>query len=320
MFSSISGTSNSASGASSVSKGFGGLASGLDTDELVTQLTSGTTNRIDKQLQERQKALWKQEIYRDITTTLQEFSNKYFSTASSLNIMSARFFEQYTLRSSSDKVTLSGDLAMANNVKIKSIDQLADKAKASFALTKEITSKIDDSKLTNGGLDGAKIELYLDGVYKTLELHTSGVNSNNTDKILADFNDQLKDAFGTFGPAGAATQAVEAEVTGSAGNWTLTVKVADPTATFAVHAADSGVLGSGGLFEDLAPNIMNKHSLNSGLNSFGISDGDTMEINGVTITAEADDTLGSLIRKVNSSGAGGTMSYSQTTGQITLGS
>ncbi|MDR1604612.1 MAG: flagellar filament capping protein FliD [Gracilibacteraceae bacterium] len=314
MFSSVSGTSNATSSSSSVSKGIGGLASGLDTDELVTQLTSATSNRIDKQLQERQKVVWKQEAYRTVTTALQDFSSKYFSSSSALNIMSASFFEQYTLQSSSSKVALSGDLGKANNVQIVSIDQLAAKAQASFDVSKKITSEIDVNKLIDSSNAGKKITLYLDGTLKELTLNAAG--STNTDQILADFNDQLKDAFGTYDGS---RQAVKANVSGGPGAWSLEVEVADPSSVFAVHAADPGVLGTGGVFKDLLPNMMNKHSINDALSDFGVAGPQSLEINGVSINV-ADDTttLASLMRQVNSSGAGVTMSFSQASGQLTL--
>ncbi|MDR1322047.1 MAG: flagellar filament capping protein FliD [Gracilibacteraceae bacterium] len=321
MFSSVSGTSNS-----TVSKGISGLASGMDTDELVTQLTSGTTSRIDKQLQEKQKVVWKQEIYRNITTALQEFNSKYFSSSSALDITSAKFFEQYALQSSSNKVALSGDLSVANNVQIESISQLAAKAQASFSVSKEITSAIDDSKLTNiasaDALNGAKITLYLDGTYKTLELDTS---SYNTDTILADFRDKLKDAFGEVAVKDSSgvvsmEQAVDVKVTGSTGNWKLEVVVADKSSNFAVYEADrDGVLGTNGVFKDIFPRMLNKHTLDSTLGELGVSQGThTMKINGVDITAKDTDTLGDLIRNVNANVTDVTMSYSTTTGLITL--
>ncbi|HCS12164.1 MAG TPA: hypothetical protein DIV40_12000, partial [Clostridiales bacterium] len=48
----------------SINKGMGGLMSGLDTDELVNQMTAGTRNKINRQYQAKQKLLYKQEAYR----------------------------------------------------------------------------------------------------------------------------------------------------------------------------------------------------------------------------------------------------------------
>ena len=56
---------------SSINKGMGGLLSGLDTDELVNQMTAGTRNKINRQYQAKQKLLYRQEAYR------QRFSLSY---------------------------------------------------------------------------------------------------------------------------------------------------------------------------------------------------------------------------------------------------
>lgn len=44
-------------------KGFGGLASGIDRDSIIEQMTAGTTSKITKQKQEMTKLSWKQEAY-----------------------------------------------------------------------------------------------------------------------------------------------------------------------------------------------------------------------------------------------------------------
>ena len=95
MFSSVSGSSSSKS--SSVSKGIGGLVSGLDTDTLVENMTAGTQNKIDRQKQEYQKVTWKQEAYRTHIKGLMEFNDKYFSYTSSTNITDPSFFESYKI-------------------------------------------------------------------------------------------------------------------------------------------------------------------------------------------------------------------------------
>lgn len=78
---------------SSVNKGMGGLMSGLDTDDLVNQMTAATRNKINKQYQAKQKLLYKQEAYREISSKLLAFNNKYFSysSGSKTNILSPKF-------------------------------------------------------------------------------------------------------------------------------------------------------------------------------------------------------------------------------------
>src|SRR5690554_6788771 len=86
---------------SSVNKGFGGLMSGLDTDELVKQMTAVTRNKINRQYQAKQKLLYRQEAYREVSKKLLAFSDKYFSFAagSKTNILSPSFFASNIFKS-----------------------------------------------------------------------------------------------------------------------------------------------------------------------------------------------------------------------------
>lgn len=115
---------------SSTNKGFGGLLSGLDTDDLVNQMLAGTRNKINRQYQAKQKLLYKQESYREISSKLLSFSNKYFSYASGskTNILSPKFFEAYSFKSSSNYVNVTGDADKIKNLSIKEIKSVASAA------------------------------------------------------------------------------------------------------------------------------------------------------------------------------------------------
>lgn len=126
---------------SPVGKGVGGLLSGLDTDDLVNQMTAMTRNKINRQYQAKQKLLYRQEAYREVSTKLLSFSNKYFSysTGSKTNILSPGFFEAYTYSSSSNYVNITGDASSIKNFEIRNIDQVA--SAASFSATNEVSSQ-----------------------------------------------------------------------------------------------------------------------------------------------------------------------------------
>ena len=80
---SISSLSGSTNNAMSSLRGYGGLASGLDRDELIAGMTSGTQTKITKQEQAKTKLEWQQQAYRDISDKMIAFANKYTSTMSS---------------------------------------------------------------------------------------------------------------------------------------------------------------------------------------------------------------------------------------------
>ena len=71
---------NSTSSVSS-NNGFSGMISGMDTDQLVEKLLSGTQSKIDKQKAIKTQTEWKIENYRDVITQINSFSSKYFNTA-----------------------------------------------------------------------------------------------------------------------------------------------------------------------------------------------------------------------------------------------
>lgn len=60
-----------------------GMVSGLDTDELVKNLTAATRSKIEKVEQQKQILEWKQEDYRSTLEKLVEFNNTYFGSSSS---------------------------------------------------------------------------------------------------------------------------------------------------------------------------------------------------------------------------------------------
>lgn len=159
---------------SSVNKGMGGLMSGLDTDDLVNQMTAATRNKINKQYQAKQKLLYKQEAYREISSKLLAFNNKYFSysSGSKTNILSPKFFESYTYKSSSDYVSVTGNADVISNFKINSITSVA---KAATYTTNSVSSQSFSSDAIIGNISedvllSSSITFDFNGVKKTIAL------------------------------------------------------------------------------------------------------------------------------------------------------
>ena len=110
------------------------FASGLDTQAMITALTSKISSQIDTQKQMEQKTEWKRDMFREVEDLLQKFSDNYFSysTNSSTNIMSRSFFDSQALVSSnSDIVTATGAAQDAGNVTVNNITQMAKSAEFS---------------------------------------------------------------------------------------------------------------------------------------------------------------------------------------------
>lgn len=188
---SVSNTSTST--AAYAGKGLTGLASGLDTEEMVRAMLMSTQSKIDSQNQKIQVLEWKQEQYRDITASLIKFQSEHLSYTSANNLRSNAFFNSLTLASSNDAISVvNKSAASGSSITIDSVDQLATATKivGASGSGRKLTYTLDESKA--GSVDGKTISISLDGVSKEFTL-----NGSTTEDIVADLNNQIKGKFGT---------------------------------------------------------------------------------------------------------------------------
>ncbi len=133
---SLSSTTSSSIGNSSI-RGFGGLASGLDRDELIEQMTYGTSSKITQQQQKKTQLQWKQEAIRGISSKMISFMNKYTSSiTASTNLFNSNFWGRNkitTTGANSKYVSVSGRAMSSNAFSILGVKQLAQKAKLTSA-------------------------------------------------------------------------------------------------------------------------------------------------------------------------------------------
>ncbi|HEX2985434.1 MAG TPA: flagellar filament capping protein FliD [Caproiciproducens sp.] len=169
-----------ATAAASSSNRLTGLYSGLDTDQLVKNLTMNIQNKIDKQSRNKQLDAWKQTSYREVTKALTEFKSKYFTTSdSSSSILNATFFDSASITNNfSSYVKVSGSTSAAANMIITGIQQLAKQA------TVNSSYKVSNQAITTGTIydnyavsmvSGNTLKVNYDGTDYTLT-----VNSNLT--------------------------------------------------------------------------------------------------------------------------------------------
>ncbi len=135
-----SNTTSSIYGSGVSSNRIGGLMSGLDTEDLVKQMTKATQIKIDKQFQAQQKLVYQQDAFREVISKLAGFSDKYFSFASKTNILSSSFFKSNTVTSSSSNVSVSGDTDALKNFSIDEVISVASNAR--FTSNKQISSGV----------------------------------------------------------------------------------------------------------------------------------------------------------------------------------
>lgn len=215
-------TTNSTTAAASVaatassSKRLSGLVSGLDTDSIVQQLTSGTQSKIDKQTQNKQIALWQQQSYREVIKALTEFQTKYLSSAtSSSSILNAAFFNSTSINNTSTYLNVSGSATAAKNMQITSISQLAQQANFSSS------HKVSDGKITSGTIK-------TDWTQNTIAGDSITINYNGKDYAVAlpsDLNYDTTDSISTV------TKALNdsiSKIDGLSGNVEFSIGTSDP--------------------------------------------------------------------------------------------
>jgi flagellar hook-associated protein 2 len=190
---------------SSSSKGFGGLVSGLDTDDLVNQMLAGTKSKINKQYQSKQRLLYRQEAYREISSKLVSFNNTYlsYSSGSNTNVLSSKFFESYKYTSSSKYVNVTGN---ADNISNFSIDEISSVAtSANFTSNKQVTSGTFESEALGtktSTLAGATMTIEYDGKSYNLQLDKGFGNGEvdvTLDAVKIEINEQLAKISGLSG-------------------------------------------------------------------------------------------------------------------------
>lgn len=124
---SISGTSSLGNTAL---RGFGGMASGIDRDSIIEQMTLGTTTKINNQKKAMQLLTWKQEAYRGVSDKIIDLADKYASYSSSSNLKDASVFSKNKItlqgaESSTRFVTATGSSSLLNNVALRGVERMA---------------------------------------------------------------------------------------------------------------------------------------------------------------------------------------------------
>ncbi|MGL5693687.1 MAG: flagellar cap protein FliD N-terminal domain-containing protein [Peptostreptococcaceae bacterium] len=132
-----------------------GLATGMDTDQVIKDMLTGEQNKIDKVKQKQQIVKWQQETYREINKSVKGFYDKYFDVLSKDYILGSKSFNTITVNSSNSSVITATGTSSAENINYKiKVDQLATSASMSAS---NATNGVDikkDSTLSDLGLSG----------------------------------------------------------------------------------------------------------------------------------------------------------------------
>ena len=100
-------------------KGFGGLASGIDRDTLIEQMTSGTTSKITSKKQAMTKLTWKQEAFRSISDKILDLQDNFLGFSATSSLSDASFFAK-------NQISVNGDSNVTKYVKASGTSDIVD--------------------------------------------------------------------------------------------------------------------------------------------------------------------------------------------------
>ena len=155
----VGGVSSSTSTNSFYNNKISGLASGLDTETLIENMTAGTRSKIAKQKQKSQLLQWKMDAMRSISNLLVSFRNKYASFASpSTNLLNSDFFSRNlisTIGENSKYIKATGASNSVDSLSILGVKNLASSASMNVASASDKLMESGDLDLS----DGAKTDI-----------------------------------------------------------------------------------------------------------------------------------------------------------------
>lgn len=185
---------NSLSGSSSSSSIYGnrtyniisGLASGLDTEELISGVVQSYQQKIQSLNQKNTKLQWKQEAYQSISDKLVEFYRNYSSYVySNTNLASSSFFDKavITTANGTNAGLISASGKTSSNVIINAVNKLA--AAAKYTASSDGLGGTSTGKVTAGD----KME-YLDSNVELSNLSGSLTLNYGSRTVSIDFGER----------------------------------------------------------------------------------------------------------------------------------
>lgn len=135
-------------------RGFGGLASGIDRDALIEQMTARTTSKITAKKQAMTKLEWKRDAYRSISNKIIDLQDNYLSYSATKSLKNSDFFAKNQVSVQGDPdytkyISATGNADTASRVSVLGVNKLATSA------TLISGEKKTDSAITLGGISAS---------------------------------------------------------------------------------------------------------------------------------------------------------------------
>ena len=148
-------------------RGYGGLASGIDRDALIEQMTARTTSKITSKKQAMTKLEWKRDAYRSISNKIIDLQDNYLSYSATKSLKNSDFFAKNQVSVQGDPdytkyISATGNADTASRVSVLGVNKLATSA------TLISGEKKTDSAITLGGISESD--------FKNKEVKTSNLS------------------------------------------------------------------------------------------------------------------------------------------------
>ena len=304
-----------------------GLASGMDTEQMIKDLMKAESVRLDRTKQSQTQIQWQQDAYRELMTKIKDLHTKYFDLLSpSTNLSSSASFSKFsysvtsgTTASTAVSVTANAD-ASSRDLVINNITQLATKATMSGnASQMRGVAKTDfDFADFRTGLAGKDFEISLSigSTTKTIKL-----DQTELDAIQAVYNAGNDDAENAF------TAAINTKISQEFGvNYTNVASFSEGRFEFDQPGTIVRVYTSGTNAESMTSLGFTNGQTNVDYNNktinqlFGLTNAQigSISINGKNISLSQEDSFTQMMDKINKADAGVQLSYDSLSDKFSL--
>lgn len=192
-------------------RGYGGLASGIDRDALIEQMTARTTSKITAKKQAMTKLEWKRDAYRSVSNKIIDLQDNYLSYSATKSLKNSDFFAKNQVSVQGDPdytkyISATGNADTASRVSVLGVNKLATSAtlisgekKTDSAITlggisesdfsnKEIkTSNLSGTKLTFGTYSITDKKFTEEATFTFPTSYEKKVNGGKTETVTIDY-------------------------------------------------------------------------------------------------------------------------------------
>lgn len=201
-------------------RGYGGLASGIDRDALIEQMTARTTSKITAKKQAMTKLEWKRDAYRSISNKIIDLQDNYLSYSATKSLKNSDFFakNQVSVQGNSDYtkyISATGNADTASRVSVLGVNRLATSAtlisgekktdsaitlggisESDFSIKEVKTSNLSGTKLTFGTYSITDKKFTEEATFTFPTSYEKKVDGGKTETVTIDYtasSDKIKD-------------------------------------------------------------------------------------------------------------------------------